>query len=80
MVWISVFDSDRSFLGYVQLLGLLVTSPDDYRCMPHGTLSFESVLNMSKELHQGSISGQIEGYRWYRQAASEDGSVAASHE
>jgi hypothetical protein len=67
MVWVSLFDNQGGFLGCVQLLALLVTSSNDYRCMPHGMLSFESVAKVTDQLRKGSASGEIDGCHWHRQ-------------
>jgi hypothetical protein len=76
MVWIALFDSKSSFLGYVQLHALPVSSPGDYRCMPHGILSFESAVVIGNDLYQGNISGWVEGRQWYRQATNRGGSLS----
>jgi hypothetical protein len=80
MVWVALFNSQGGFLGYLHLLTLPATSRDDYRCMPHGMLSLESVVQISNNLHRGSVSGQVEGYQWCRQAADHAGPVPTSRE
>jgi hypothetical protein len=67
MVWVTLFDGEATFLGYVQLHALPIAKPDDYRCMPHGTLTFKSAVLLSEELRQGCHSGQIGGLQWRRQ-------------
>jgi hypothetical protein len=70
MTWIALFNSSRDFLGYVQFHALPIASVDDYRCMPHGTLSFDGALDVSKELSLGVASGSVAGYHWSKEARS----------
>jgi hypothetical protein len=77
MVWISLFDRQSNFLGYIQMQSLPVTGALDYRCMPHGMLPFENVVELSRTLNRGTLDGDIRGYHWYRQATNHDALVLA---
>ena len=43
---------------------------DGFRCIPDGGIGFESANQISVELHQGRLTGRIDGQAWYRQAGT----------
>ncbi len=73
MIWAAFFDHQHHLRGYVRFGALPVTSPDHYRCLPEGTLSFEGAVEVSRELSRGAVNGLVHGLRWYRQAKAPNG-------
>jgi hypothetical protein len=68
MVWVALFDNQRTCKRYIHFHAWPIVSQDCYSCFPDGILSFDSATELAQQLTRGVVNGWIQGYRWYRQA------------
>jgi hypothetical protein len=68
MVWVALFDNQRTCKRYIHFHVLPIADQDCYSCIPEGILSFDSAAELAQNLTRGAVNGWIQGYRWYRQA------------
>jgi hypothetical protein len=68
MIRVALVDAVFGSTRYVEFDAVPVAGRDQYQCIPAGTLARESAIELAYDVARGSMSGSIQGYRWYRQA------------
>lgn len=67
MIKVKMFQGQRP-RNCVEIHALPLRRPEDYHCVPEGSVSFGTAQQLANELADGRVSGLLAGYRWFRQA------------
>ena len=65
MIRIDLVDNTAS-IKHIDFCVVPVTQQKDFTCDPDGTLSLRSVVQLSRKLRAGRVSGRMGKYVWYR--------------
>ncbi|MCL4195080.1 MAG: hypothetical protein KJZ87_25290 [Thermoguttaceae bacterium] len=69
MIRVALFDNHNS-RKFIEFDDVPMVDGGGYRCLPDDLVSRDSARRIAEELASGRMSGWIQGYWWYRQAAS----------
>jgi hypothetical protein len=72
MIRVRLIDRPSDEPKFVEFRAVPLVSEADFRCRPEGLLSFQSAVQVSREVQSGQVKGRIGTYTWYRQAVAED--------